>query len=478
VSIRTSPPDVAIGDYIAVLRRHKLMVGSLAFLGLCATLLYSLALATPVYVSHAEVLVKPVLTDPFDASSASDKVLNMGTERELVKSGAVAQKVKEELNLSDSISSLQRRLEVSVIGLTQVLDISFRHTSRHRAQEVTAAFVRSYLNAKQERATGQRAHRQAAIEAGLAPINAKIKEAQRALGAAPPNSGAAAEVRARLRSLNDQAAPYRNKLARVGGLDAEGVGTIVSPARLPDWASSPRPKFNAFLGAFFGFFIGLLVAFIRDLTDGRLRGRVDLEEHLRAPVLATLPRPRRNGRAVPALVTMEHPNGPASEAYRALRTRMLLIAERQEMKIIMVASPSGEEVKTAIAANLAVSLARVGKRVVLLSADVRQSTSLRYLGLDDEPRLSNVLAGEMPPWEVKELLAGLVADFIVIEVPPALDGADCLALAPLVDGILLVADARSTSRNQVTLVREQFDQVGGQVVGAVLSNADGFRCAS
>jgi protein-tyrosine kinase len=187
---------------------------------------------------------------------------------------------------------------------------------------------------------------------------------------------------------------------------------------------------------------------------------------------------------------------------------MMVMAERRDLKTVMVASPTGEDGKTAIAANLAVSLAQVGKRVVLLSADLRHSKVHQYFGLDNERGLSNVLAGEMPPWEavqeppgmerlwvfgsgptpaqpaellqselMRELLAERrkVADFVIIEAPPALDAADCLALAPLVDGILVVADARHTGRDEVAQVRDQFDQVGGQVLGAVLSNANGLR---
>ena len=113
-------------------------------------------------------------------------------------------------------------------------------------------------------------------------------------------------------------------------------------------------------------------------------------------------------------------------------------------------------------------------------------------------------AGQMPPWEavqeppgverlwvfgsgpvpaqpaellqsdlMRELLAERrkVADFVIIEAPAALNASDCLALAPLVDGILVVADAKHTDRDEVEQVRIQFEQVGGQVVGAVMSNA-------
>ena len=291
-------------------------------------------------------------------------------------------------------------------------------------------------------------------------------------------------------------------------LNVNDAGAVVSAANRPGAPASPRPKTNAVLGSFFGLFLGLLVAFGRDRVDNRLRGRVDLEEYLRAPVLATVPRTRRNGRTAPTLVTMQHPNSPASEAYRALRTRVLVMAERQGLKTIMVASPTGEDGKSAIAANLAVSLAQVGKRVVLLSADLRGSKVHQYFGLDNERGLSNVLAGEMPPWEAVQEPAGLerlwvfgsgpvpaqpaellqsdlmrellaerrkVADFVIIEAPAALNASDCLALAPLVDGILVVADAKHTDRDEVEQVRIQFEQVGGQVVGAVMSNAVSSR---
>lgn len=78
---------------------------------------------------------------------------------------------------------------------------------------------------------------------------------------------------------------------------------------------------------------------------------------------------------------------------------------------------------------------------------------------------------------MRELLAERrkVADFVIIEAPPVLDAAECLALAPLVDGILVVADAKHTGRDEVAQVRDQFDQVGGEILGAVLSNAHGHR---
>ncbi|HVW32310.1 MAG TPA: CpsD/CapB family tyrosine-protein kinase [Acidimicrobiia bacterium] len=181
-----------------------------------------------------------------------------------------------------------------------------------------------------------------------------------------------------------------------------------------------------------------------------------------------------------------------------------MAAERQGLKTILVASPGGRDGTSAVAANLAVSLSQVGRRVGLVAADLRNSTVHGYLGLENEPGLSNVLAGEMSPaaalqtpeglarlWvlasgpvplQPTELLQGermrslltegrTMADFVIIEAPAATGSADCLALAPLADGIIVVADAVRTDREDLAQLRVQFEQVGGQVVGAVMSNA-------
>ena len=499
-----------MGDYLSVIRRRKVLIAVSTLIGLGLALFYSVVVATPKYSSEADVQVRPVSTEVIPSNL--DRLVNMGTERELARSDDVAQLTKnrlDKLGWTESLGKIKNRLGVSVLGSTQILSIGCSADNRLRAQQCAQAFAESYLEFKKTDATATRDATRANVQTALAPIQEKITDAQNRLAAVPPGTPQQNQAEAVLKALEDEATPYRSQLAELNAIDTNNPGTIVSPANRPTAASSPKPKTNGLMGAFFGFFLGLLVAFGRDRVDGRLRGRTDLEEHLRAPVLATVPRTRRTGsRVTPTLVTMQHPHSPASEAYRALRTRMMVMAERQGMKTIMVASPTNEDGKAAIAANLAVALSQIGKRVVLMSADLRKSNVHQYFGLDNERGLSNVLAGEMPPWEAVQEPAGLerlwvfgsgptpaqpgellqsdlmrellaerrkVADFVIIEAPAALDASDCLALAPLVDGIIVVADARQTARDDVSLVREQFEQVGGIVLGAVLSNASSSR---
>jgi len=165
---------------------------------------------------------------------------------------------------------------------------------------------------------------------------------------------------------------------------------------------------------------------------------------------------------------------------------------------LLVTSPTGEA-RTTVAANLAVALATSGRSVVLVCADPARSRAHEYFGLGDGEGLAGVvdgratLAAELRPTPVPGLSvlpagpdAGTVldrptlprvlaelrtrADFVIVDGPPALAGADAAGLAEHVDMILVVADARRTTRHQVDAVRHELDHAQAKLVGAVLDN--------
>ena len=282
---------------------------------------------------------------------------------------------------------------------------------------------------------------------------------------------------------------------------------IASDAMLPVKPSSPNKTLNATLGLALGLLIGVGIAFLREMLSDELRGRADFEDHAGVPVLAVIPRVaswRRKGEA--KLITLEQPKSVVSEAYRTLRTSILFSAMQRGLHTIMVASANAGEGKSTTAANLAVVLADSGKRVVLISADLRKPRAHRFFALEGEPGLSNALTGETTVWDslqapqvenlrvmvsgpvparptellqseaMGELVADLrdVSDFVIIDTSPILPVADALVLAPLVD-ILLVADASITTRSAVTHTRELLDQVDARLVGAVFNDYDPSR---
>ena len=279
-------------------------------------------------------------------------------------------------------------------------------------------------------------------------------------------------------------------------------------APLPGSPSSPHRTLNATLGLALGLLLGVGIAFLREMLSDELRGRADFEDHAGVPVLAVIPKVaswRRKSEA--KLITLDQPKSVVSEAYRTLRTSILFSAMQRGLHTIMVASANAGEGKSTTAANLAVVLADSGKRVVLISADLRKPRLHRFFTLETEPGLSNALAGEATVWDslqapqvenlrvmvsgpvparptellqseaMGELVADLrdVSDFVIIDTSPILPVADALVLAPLVDGILLVADASITTRSAVTHTRELLDQVDARLVGAVFNDYDPSR---
>ncbi len=289
------------------------------------------------------------------------------------------------------------------------------------------------------------------------------------------------------------------------GLSFISPGQVVQPAELPRSRSDAGPVKNGIVAFLLGLALGIGFAFLRERLDDRLRGRDDLEQYLGHPVLAVVPKVAnwRNKSKV-LLVTVAQPKSSASEAYRALRTSVQFIASKEQAKVIMVVSAVAGEGKTTTSANLAVVLAQAGKRVILVSADLRKPRVHRYFDLNNDKGLTNVMSGEDPldkvllqtdthnlqiltsgptPARPAELLQsqqmGVIiedlrnrADFVIVDSAPVLVVSDTLALAPIVDGILYVAGADATTRQAVGRSRDQLEQVGAHILGGVLNNFD------
>ena len=116
------------------------------------------------------------------------------------------------------------------------------------------------------------------------------------------------------------------------------------------------------MGFLFGAFLGVVLAFVRDRTDERITGRADLEATLEAPVLAAIPRVTGWKKRGPVwLVTEQQPRSPAAEAYRTLRSGVMAMARRRDLKVFAILSPVQGEGKTTTAANLAVTLVAHGQ---------------------------------------------------------------------------------------------------------------------
>lgn len=310
-------------------------------------------------------------------------------------------------------------------------------------------------------------------------------------------------------AVADQAADVVEDLAPadpVSGRSTVRV-SVVRPAEVPEFASSPNTVLNVAAGTVLGLSLGILLALAREAVDTRVRDGDVLAQLTPLPLLGTVGAwsERQTGRVLVATA----PHSPAAESIRQLRTNLQFIRVAQDpatdtrygAHILSVTSALAGEGKSTISANLAVALAQTGARVLLVDADLRRPTVADVLGLEGGVGLTTVLAGNaelgdvvqewgtsglnvlasgpVPPNPTELLgspaMRGLVGqlrrayDYVVIDTAPLLPVADATVLAGLVDGTVVVAHSGRVRRTQLVQALGNLERVSARVLGVVLN---------
>jgi capsular exopolysaccharide synthesis family protein len=499
----TGPPLLDLRDYLSILRLRIRTVVGVAALVLVAALAVTVR-QTPEYESTTEVLVEPIQISQGQGNTVK---VNMDTERQLADSPVVAALAARSLRSRLSVEALLEPLSVKAATDTEILVFAYRDPSPAEAQRRVRAFASAYVSFRHQGALQD-------LRSAAQPIRARLDVLQGELDQVDGDIATTTSPTER-RALQNQATALVNQIAdlqnRLSDLAPAGslqTGQVVAPANRPRSPVSPSYPRNVALALMLGVALGVGVAFVRERLDDRVRGVADLETHIGAPVLAAVP--RWNVRRAPyqeLLMSEAEPYSPVSEAYRTLRTGLLFAANRGGARTILVTSAGAGEGKTTTTARLGVALAHAGKRVVLVCADFRRPQLHRFFTLEEGDGLVNALAGELDvrralvrpgienlqflpsgplPTNPDHMLGsdamerilsvlGVDADIVLIDGTPVLGLADALSLAPLVDAILFVAADRRTTRRRVAEARQLLEQVGANVVGAVLNELDSPR---
>jgi succinoglycan biosynthesis transport protein ExoP len=528
----STEPDLArsveLSDYLGILRRRWRLSVVILVLAATAAALWSWQ-RVPSYVATTSILVRPITSDQFGSQVRPDQLLNMTNEQEVVLSTPVAAKAVAALRARVTPEALLERVSVDVPAKSQILAIHFSDPVPRTAQRGADEVAKAYLEV---RASGVRRQIKASV-ANLQREMQVLGEQRQAQNAILSGDSATPAQRQSAQALKDtlgqRITSLDQKIVDLQQLNAS-PGAIIQPAVLPTTRDSPNHKVDLGIGLAIGLVAGVAAALVRDRTDLRLRGYEDLAERLDRPVLAwvpPLPRWERSGvlgwrrRSDRSLITLQEPNGPIAEAYRTLRIRLARLSSQLDIKTVMVVSAGVGEGKSTTAANLAVVMAESGRSVLLVSADLRRPSIHELLALPNKSGLSNLLleandalldangaeaspsdaegaqlashtwsltpnlwaipSGPPPPHPSSLMDSNAMRQFlkvrrdlydiILFDCPPALVVADSLALAPLVDGILVVADAKKSSRLAVSQLGELLQQVGGTVVGSVLNRS-------
>jgi succinoglycan biosynthesis transport protein ExoP len=498
---------VTLHGVMATLRRQRWSVLGVTMLVTLMAAAYSLT-RTPTYTSTAEVLVRSTLTSPFDSSSPK---LNLQTEARVVTSTAVAEIARTFLDSSADPGQLLNRVSVTVPAETEVLQITYSDIDPAGAQRGAEAFAGAYLQFRSQQAADVVTRYTDSLQTQIGNLDHQIEAQNRRIGRLVPNSESWLEALRELDSLQARRISLQEQLATATTVSVD-PGQIIQKAELPRRPASPRHWFDIAMGLFLGLALGVVVAIARERYRDVITDADILERTIGAPVLGVVPRLRASRRTSGQLIALTEQRSGVAEAYRTLRTNLLAVSNQpRTLKTILVTSAEMREGKTTTAANLAVSLALAGKDVVVMCADLRNPRIHALFGMQSDEGLAQVLTGEVSIedslWEssvphlrvlpsgsastlldpVELLQSGRMlevlayckeAEFVVIDGPPVLGFADSLALAPMVDGVIVVADAKRGTRASVAAAANRLDHVGGRVVGGVLNGFEPIRAAA
>ncbi len=325
------------------------------------------------------------------------------------------------------------------------------------------------------------------------------------------------EYTIRQRDFESNRSLYENLLQRLRTADVQaGLESLeideVDHALVPA-APVLKPQSTIILTSLiFGVLAGVILAFLMESLDTGLRSVAEIESITELPSLAIIPRARRSGNEEESMSTamrnidsLSQPKSQFAEAFRSLRTALLLSSAGRPPKFILLTSATPSEGKTTAASNLACILAQGDARVLLIDADLRRPNVHHRFGLNgrvglttlltgattleqsvqnipDVPNLDVLVSGPVPPFPTEMLSSdamakllehcGQVYTHVILDSPPVLSVTDGVVLAREADAVILVVRHGKSSKHIVRRARDLLLRSGAPITGILLNAVD------
>ncbi len=301
------------------------------------------------------------------------------------------------------------------------------------------------------------------------------------------------------RQLYDSLLQRYKEVGVAGDVRSNNI-SIIDRAEVPGGRFSPNLTLNLAVGLLLGLILGVLLAFVLEFLDDTLKTPEDVEQRLKLAVLGIIPRLVKQS----PIEAVKDPRSAFSESYRSVRTALQFSTDHGVPRVLLITSAGPGEGKSTTALTLARNFAQMGKRVLLIEADLRNPSLHKVMDLRAEVGLSNVLAGAhsladavldtaeerlkvilagpLPP-NPAELLSGsrLVSlltiaaeryDQVIIDGPPVMGIADAPILANVADGTMLVVHSGKTRITTAQAAVKRLQVARAHLIGSVLTQYD------
>lgn len=509
------------------------------------------------YEAHAKVLLEPAgfeqsLASPVDGPDATGEAAgdSLATDVGVAALETIAARTESSLAARGTPTTVKGKVEASSDGEANVIQITATGTDPALAATISNAYAAQFVSFR--RAAARRRIRAArrTLRARLAvegrrrraQITALTRQRRRALSRLGA-MGLEARSGSRAQILDDRAGELRDRIAELRQRDDQqrervaslvtlerlqtGNARVVDPAEAPTEPSSPEPVRNIVAGISLGLLLGALLAVLFEAIDRRIRNPEEISELYEAPLLGAVPHSAaladvRSGALRPPTLDRE--------AFRMVQASMSHFSTPHEIRSVLVTSAAPEEGKTTVAWHVAQASAEVGKRVLLIEADLRHPAIAERLHATGRVGLSDVLRGhtafhsavcQVPIAEARgpvgamnghgpngangngpaehwqpptmdvlfagramsdprsllasENMADLIRqtedeyDLVVIDSPPATVVSDAVPLVGQVSGIIVVTRLGRDTRGASKILHHQLQNLDATVLGVVVN---------
>ena len=362
-----------LGHQLGVLRREAWLV-ALTVVAVAAAAIGISMRQEALYQASADVFLSSEhLSADLTGIASGDPQRILSTQARLARLPAVAERAlriageprRPELLANSSVTSA---------GNADILNFSVIAPAQELAGRLATSYARAYAEYRRDIDTRGLVEARKLLEDQLADLKAS---------GATTRSGL-------YRTLEQRRAQIRT---------AEALrGSNALLVRAADEATQTQPKTarNAVLGGFLGLLLGVALVLVRDALNTRVRGADEVEARLGLPLLGRIPEVRGQRRSLARLPILTAPRSGEAEAFRILATNIEFANVDVGARTIMVTSANRGEGKSTVLGNLAVALARRGKRVVLADLDLRRPGVAGLFGIDQRPGVTDVVRGRVP----------------------------------------------------------------------------------
>lgn len=412
------------------------------------------------------------------------------------------------------LNRIRGDIATSRASLAQEALILGKNNPKYQSDEAHLRELETAEDTEQKRLVGQSKNAYLAAQANEQQTTSALDEAK---NQAYQFRDAAVEYTLRQREYETNRSLYDGLLSRLraagvqAGLESLEID-IVDRADLPA-APTLKPRSSMMLqSGVFGLIGGIVLAFLLESLDTGIRSVAEIESITQLPSLAVIPKTRRlSSEGVTLSVAQSNigvlatSKSQFSEAFRSLRTSLLLSTTGHPPKIIVITSATPSEGKTTVATNLACILAQRETRVLLIDSDLRRPNVHHRFGLNGRVGLSTVLTGSVsfdeairqvpevpnldilccgpvPPFPTEMLSSETMHDLlvhaaerythIVIDSPPILSVTDGIILSRQADALALVVRHGKSSKHIVRRARDLLARAGAPISGVVLNAVD------